>query len=216
MKDLLCKELRLSLHPAQLLFLALSAMVLIPSYPYYVIFLYTCLGVYFMFLSGRENRDVFYTALLPVRKCEVVRARVLSAALIELVQVLVTVPLAVLSVRMNPGTNTAGIEPNVAFFGLVFVMLGGFNLIFLPSFYQTALRTGRGLIWGSVFILLYFIAVESAAQYVPSPVSAFLDTTEPAAQLRQLPLLLCGLLLWIGLTALASRISERRFERVDL
>ena len=44
MKHLLYKEWRLAMHPTALLFLPLSAMLLIPNYPYYVIFFYTSLG----------------------------------------------------------------------------------------------------------------------------------------------------------------------------
>ena len=43
MKNLLMKELRLALHPAAVMFLALSAMLLIPNYPMYVILFYTSL-----------------------------------------------------------------------------------------------------------------------------------------------------------------------------
>ena len=74
MKNLLYKELRLSLHPTMYLFLAMPAMLLIPSYPYYVAFMYTCLAVYFTFLFAREQNDIFYTAMLPIRKTDVVKA----------------------------------------------------------------------------------------------------------------------------------------------
>ena len=58
MKNLLRKELVLALHPTAPLFLALSAMLLIPNYPYLVAFFYTGLGVFFTCLNGRENDDV--------------------------------------------------------------------------------------------------------------------------------------------------------------
>lgn len=57
MKNLMRKELLLAMHPASVLFLLLSAMLLIPNYPYYVICFYTCLGTFFICLTGRENRD---------------------------------------------------------------------------------------------------------------------------------------------------------------
>ena len=46
MKNLMRKELLLAMHPASMLFLLLSAMLLIPNYPYYVICFYTCLGTF--------------------------------------------------------------------------------------------------------------------------------------------------------------------------
>ena len=51
MKALLQKELRLAMHPAALLFLALSALLIIPNYPYYVTFFYTTLGIFFYLLN---------------------------------------------------------------------------------------------------------------------------------------------------------------------
>lgn len=217
MKKLLQKELTLSVHPTMYLFLALSAMLLIPQYPYYVVFLYTCLAVFFTFLTGRETHDIYYTALLPIRKSDVVRARVLTVVLLQMAQVLISVPFAILSVAINPiGNNAAGIEANVAFFGLVFLMLGGFNLLFLPTFYKTAHNLSGALIKSGIYIFVYIIVAESIAQYIPSPVSAYLDTAEPAAQLAQLPVLFGGIALYVLFTLLASRISKRRFESVDL
>ena len=73
MKALLFKEIKLAMHPTTYLFMAIGAMLMIPSYPYYVAFVYTCLGIFFIFLSARENKDIFFTASLPVRKSDVVK-----------------------------------------------------------------------------------------------------------------------------------------------
>jgi len=77
MKELLFKEFKLAAHPTTYLFLFLGAMLLIPAYPYFVAFIYTCLGIFFIFLSARENQDILYTVSLPVRKRDVVKSRVL-------------------------------------------------------------------------------------------------------------------------------------------
>ena len=58
MLNLLRKELRLAVHPTSWIFLGLSLMLLIPSYPYYVAFFYTGLGIFFTCLSARENQDI--------------------------------------------------------------------------------------------------------------------------------------------------------------
>ena len=63
--QILYKELRLVLHPAALLFVLFGVMLLIPSYPYYVAIFYGTLGVFFCFMNARENRDVYYSAVLP-------------------------------------------------------------------------------------------------------------------------------------------------------
>ncbi len=73
MMTLFKKEWKLVMMPVPLLFLLLSGLVLIPNYPYYVTFFYTTLGIFLMMQSARENRDLYYMALLPVTKREMVR-----------------------------------------------------------------------------------------------------------------------------------------------
>ena len=110
MNALLYKEWKLAKHPTVLIYLLFELMLLIPSYPYYVAFLYTGLAVFFVFLYGRENNDLSFSVQLPVCKRDVVRARMLFVVLMELAQILVSIPIAVLGVRINPnGCNTAGI-----------------------------------------------------------------------------------------------------------
>jgi len=194
------------------LFLLLTAMLLIPSYPYYVAFFYMCLAAYFTFLSAREERDVYFTAMLPVTKADMVRARVLVLCLFEGLALLVSLPFALLSLRINSG-NAAGIDINFAFYGLVFLMFGGFHLCFLPCYYKTGHKLGWPLLFGGSFIFGYIFVVEAMAQYVPSPLALYLDAPANPAQL---PLLFGGAALYGGLTWLACRASIKRFERVDL
>ena len=216
MKNLFYKELKLAVHPTMWLFFALSAMVLIPQYPYYLVFFYSCLAVFFTCLRSRENRDFLYTALLPVSKRDVVRARFLTVAFFQLLQMLVTVPFAVWSLRHNPaGSNSVGIECNAAFFGLSALMLGGFNLCFLPPFYKTAQKLGWPLFYGGAFVTLY-IAIAETLVHIPGRLSAFLDSKEPEVIKKQLPVLLGGLLLYGLLTLLAMHRSEKNFEKVSL
>ena len=216
MKHLLYKELRLAKHPTMFLFLLFSAMLLIPSYPYYVAFIYTCLSVFFVFLQGRENNDLSFTALLPVRKRDIVRARCLLVVLMQLAQVLVSLPCAIVGARINPlGGNAAGIEANAAFFGLVLVMYSLFNLLFLPAFYRTGYRVGRAFLFAGAAVLVYIVAAELLVQCVPA-LKASLDTFDPATRGTRLFVLLLGAGLYAAGSLLACRLSERRFARVDL
>ena len=105
MKNLLYKELKLALHPTTYLFLGLSALLLIPNYPYYITFFYTTLGIFFLCLNGRENRDIYYSMLLPIRKRENVKARFVTVVIVELLQILLAVPFAVLRNNFYPEGN---------------------------------------------------------------------------------------------------------------
>ena len=80
---LLAKEFRLCTHPTVFIMLGLSAMVLIPNYPYAVSYFYMTLALYFVCLTGRENHDPTYTLTLPVSRREVVRGRILFACCLE-------------------------------------------------------------------------------------------------------------------------------------
>ena len=103
MKTLLYKQLRLVCHPMTPVFCLFGFMVIIPNYPYTVIFFYVMLGLFFTFLNMREQKDLYYTALLPVPKRDAVKAGCLFTALIELLSLAVLVPCALLAVRLQPG-----------------------------------------------------------------------------------------------------------------
>ena len=68
MTALLYKQFRLVCHPMTPIFCLFGVMVLIPNYPYTVIFFYVTLGLFFTFLNMREQKDIYYSALLPVPK----------------------------------------------------------------------------------------------------------------------------------------------------
>ena len=44
MSELLYKELRLAAHPSLYVFMCMGALLLIPAYPYSVVFFFGCLG----------------------------------------------------------------------------------------------------------------------------------------------------------------------------
>lgn len=215
MKNLLYKELRLAVHPTMYMFLAMPLLMLVPNYPYYIIFMYTCLAIYFTFLTGREQNDIFYTATLPIKKTDVVKGRFATVALFEIVSAIISVPFAVISAKINPaGGNAAGIEPNLAFYGLALIMLGGFNIIFIPEFYRTAHKLFRPMIYSAIFIMLYIAVAETLAQYWHSPVSEFLDRAGIFPE--HLPILAAGIIIYTALTFCAYKISAVRFGKVDL
>ena len=68
MMTLLYKEMRLVAHPTSIVFAFLGCLVLVPSYPYSVIFMFGCLAPYITFLNARETNDVWYTAVFTSNK----------------------------------------------------------------------------------------------------------------------------------------------------
>ena len=129
------KDLRLAAHPMMYVFALFGVMLIIPNYPYTVVFFYGLLGIFFTFLNGRENKDVYYCAVLPVTKRDQVRARAWLVVAVELAELVIAVPFAFLSARINPnGTNLAGIDANVSLFGCLLLIYSVFNFVFLPLF----------------------------------------------------------------------------------
>lgn len=214
MKNLLYKEIRLAMHPMALAFLALSAMLLIPNYPYYVIFFYTSLGVFFICLTGRENRDIFYTLSLPVNKRDVVSARMLTVVLLELAQLLTAGVFAAIKSALPIPPNVVGIDANITFFGSSLAMLGLFNLVFFGSYYKAPDKVGTAFLKGCIAEAVYMIIAEMLVHAVPFARDV-LDTPDPQGMGAKLIALAVGALLFIGLTALAWKKAMDSFEKLD-
>lgn len=53
---LLYKEMRLVAHPTSIVFAFLGCLVLVPSYPYSVIFMFGCLAPYITFFKCAGNK----------------------------------------------------------------------------------------------------------------------------------------------------------------
>lgn len=215
MKNLLYKELRLAAHPTCWVFLGLSAMLLIPNYPYHVAFFYTALGLFFTCLQGRENQDVYYTMLLPVDRAMLVKARFLLAVGLEAVQLLLAVPFAVLRQKLPLPPNLAGLDANIALFASCLVMLGVFHVVFFGVYYRNVERVGRAFVLGSGAMFLYIVVVETLCHTVPFWRDR-LDTPDPQFLPEKLLALGVGLAAYGLLTWAACRRAVRDFSRQDL
>ena len=64
--NLLKKEFRLCMHPTAPMMLALSALVLVPAYPYAISCFYMTLAIFFTCLTSRENHDAGMDANIAV------------------------------------------------------------------------------------------------------------------------------------------------------
>ena len=212
---LLRKEWKLVMMPVPLLFLLLSGLVLIPNYPYYVTFFYTTLGIFLMLQSARENRDLYYMALLPITKREMVKARFSLVLSVEGLQMLFCVPFLLLRASYGTLKNAVGIEANVAFLGLSLVLLGLFNRIFFPMHYKNAYDLGKPFVVSSAAMAVCIFVLEGLQHVLPY-FSTVCDSYAPDDQLRQLPVLLGGAAIFALLTLRSYHFSVSRFENADL
>lgn len=213
MKSLLFKEIMLSVHPTSIVFVLLGCLVLVPAYPYSVIFMFGCLAPYITFLNGRETNDAWYTALLPVTKQEMVRAKCMLTVFFQLIQMFISIPFMLLRNAIAFPNNTVGLDATLAWYGLGLIIYATFDLIFLPAFYKSGYKVGKSFILASIPMLILIVAAESSAHI---PQLAWMDSYKPEHLLMQLPILLAGIVYYVVFLMLSYKLSVRRFERVDL
>ena len=135
MTKLLRKEICLTAHPTSLVFSFLGCLVLVPAYPYSVIFLFGCLAPYITFVNARETNDPWYTAMLPLTKSESVLGKVLLTVALQLFQLLFSVPFALIRNGLQIANNPVGLDATVAWYGFALIVYAVFDLVFLTSFY---------------------------------------------------------------------------------
>lgn len=214
MKALLYKQFRLACHPMAVVFACFGVMLLIPSYPYTVIFFYVTLGIFFTFMNQREQNDLFYMSLLPVRKRDAVKVSAVFMAIIELASLVIAVPFAMLSARINPvGGNAVGLDANAALFAAGLVLYTVFNAVFLPSFYRSGYKVGTAYLKAVIPTALVILVCEALPHF---PSLLWLNDTSAAGNLQQLPLLLAALVIYLATAPLIYRTAAKRYEQVDL
>lgn len=214
MKTLLYKQLRLACHPMTPVFCLSGIMLLIPNYPYSVAFFYVTLGLFFTFLNMREQKDIYYSALLPIRKRDTVRAAVAFTVLVELLSVVITALFCLLSAKLQPGKdNAVGMDANLMLLGAGFVLYGVFNLVFFVCLYRSGYKVGAAYLKANLALWPMMLLAEALPHF---PSLMWLNRVDAQANLHQIPILLFGVAVFVVLTILAYRRSARLYERVDL
>ena len=140
---LLYKELRLAAHPTSIVFAFLGCLVLVPAYPYSVIFLFGCLAPYITFVNARETNDLWYTAVLPVTKRESVLGKCLLVVCFQLFQLLFSLPFALLRHALKIANNPVGLDATVAWYGFGLLLYAVFDLVFLTAVSPGVYPDGR-------------------------------------------------------------------------
>ena len=214
MKTLLYKQLRLACHPMTPVFCLSGIMLLIPNYPYSVAFFYVTLGLFFTFLNMREQKDIYYSALLPLRKRDTVRAAVAFTVLVELLSVVITALFCLLSAKLQPGKdNAVGMDANLMLLGAGFVLYGVFNLVFFVCLNRSGYKVGAAYLKANLALWPMMLLAEALPHFSSL---VWLNRVDNQANLRQIPILLFGMAVFAVLTILAYRRSARLYERVDL
>lgn len=215
MIKLLKKELLLSFHPTAAIFVLMAAMVLIPNYPYYVAFFYSGLAAFFTCVTGRENNDVFFSLMLPISKRDIVKARYGYVLILELTQLILAVGFAFLRSALGFPANEAGIEANIAMFGISLLMLSVFNLIFFAIYYRNIKKPGVAAIFASATFFILLGLFEMLIFIVPFARDK-IDTADPLFWEYKLVILAVGIISFVVINTISYLSSIKNFEKQDI
>ena len=217
MKNLIRKEFCLATHLLTFLFLGFALMTLIPGYPILCGAFFVCFGMFQSYQIGREDHDILYSVLLPVKKTDVVKAKYYAAVLLQMAAfVLFAVFTVIRMVWMWDAAvyrTNALMGANPVFLAFVLIIFAAFNGLFLGGFFKTAYGFGKPFISFSVanFII---IAVGETLHHLPG--LGWLNALEAGAAGRHLPILFVAALVYAAVTAASCKASQRRFEIIDL
>ena len=219
MKNLLLKEFKLCFLPINYIFLIFAVMLIIPNYPCYVSFFYLLLNTFSIFKNGDLNKDLQYSLILPIRKSDIVKARVMSVAIYEIVFFILSIPFAILNHKLVPQGNNAGINSNFAFYGLVMIVLTISRFCFFTIYYKKAEKHEKPLVVSFVvYFVIYFIFECPIWMIKTGKLQAFtfLDKVDMASLIMQLPILIFGIIFYILGFILTYKVSAKEFEKVNL
>lgn len=170
MKALIFKELRLSMHPICYVFVALfPLMLLIPNYPIAISFLYVLTAYPILFLGankGQQSNDLLFSVLLPVRKKDIVLARIITVTGMQVVFILLNAALLPLAffikqtvLTLDPSLATPevpgiGLEGFVSVLAIAIIGYGLADLIYFPIYY----KNGKSIVLSTLLTIFGYIA----------------------------------------------------------
>lgn len=216
MRNLLYKEFKLSIAPWAYIIPLLGVLLLIPDYPYFISLMYAFfITIPTTFVICKEQRDVGFSVLLPVRKRDIVKARYISIIAIEMLHILFAVIFGVINNSLYPQGNTWLMDINIAFFGFAFVMFAIFNAIFMTMFYKTAYKIAVPVFISISVTVIIIGLIEIAVQFVPA-LKAALDGSPNGVFGPQLLVLAGGMGIFVVSAFLSYKKSVKRFENIDV
>lgn len=217
MKNLIYKELELATHILTYLFLGFTLMTFIPGYPILCSAFFVCFGIFQSYQMSRENSDILYSVLLPVRKTDVVKAKFYVAVIFQMMafalcSVFTIIRMIFLSESSVYRTNVL-MGANFVFLAFILIIFVAFNLIFIGGFFKTAYNYGKPFI---IFIILTFviIGIAEALHYLPG--LGWLNSLGFDYLSGQLIFLASAFVLYFAGTVIAYITSKKSFENIDL
>ena len=229
MKALLYKEFKLAMHPMCYVFIAVFPfMIIFPStgYPITVGFIYvlSCYPVLFLGANkGQQSNDLLFSTLLPVRKKDIVLARVLTivimhAAFITLTSALVPVGLAIRnSIPLENGEPLFDVGFSLNSYPLVLgLVLLGYSiadLVFFTIYY----KHGKSIVMSTLLMILGFVLYLGIFT-VALPIilrETVVPNVDSLPLYIQFPALGLAIIIYCILHFVVYKVSSKELEQVD-
>ena len=226
MKALIYKELKLAMHPICYMFIFLFPfMILIPSYPLGIGFIYLLTSYPILFLGankGQQSNDLLYSTLLPVRKKDIVLARIILVILMQLTFIVIMSILFPFAYLINQSIlNTSPNPEQVVVPGLglssyvlvlAFAILGYAigDLIYFPIYY----KRGRSIVLSTLLTIIGFVVFIGfftiVLPYIPG--LEFINSLELWVQFI---ILFVAIVISFLLHLVVYKVSSKSLEKVD-
>ena len=223
MKALLYKEFKLAMHPICYLFIALFPfMILIPSYPLAIGYIYilSCYPILFLGANkGQQSNDLLYSTLLPVRKKDIVLARMFTVMIMQFAFIAIMsclYPLAWFVNKNVTGAETPGLTINgyVSILAIAIIGYAIADLIFFPIYY----KHGKSIVMSTLFTILGFVfyigIFTIGLPYVPG-LEGYKKFLCDSGVGYQFIVLGGALVIYAVIHILVYKISAKRLEKVD-
>ena len=218
--------MRLSMHPICYIFIALfPLMILIPSYPLGIGFIYVLVCYPVLFLGankGQQSNDLLYSTLLPVRKKDIVMARIFTVIFMQVAFILVMTALYPVARIINNAVAQSAEKPEEymipglglnSYVLLVAIALIGYaiaDIIFFPIYY----KHGKSIVMSTLFTILGFV-VYIGIFTIGLPFIPGLDILNNLHLGIQFAILGAAILISFALHIIVYKVSAKRLEKVD-
>ena len=227
MKHLLYKEFKLAVPPLSYLLIVLLAMsALSPAFPSFVPLLYMGCSYTFLFIGMNKTtttNDLYYTCTLPIRREDVVKARVATLTVIQAIETALV--FAFMSVAtflfdaqsVKAGNDSMQVSLNmrqpIALLAVYLISYSVYDLIYLPWFY----KNGKSII-ANMLVGILATAVVAAGLTISLFFLAGEQLTVGGAKanyLLQAGLLLVSIGIFICVKVLVIKLCTKNLKKLD-
>ena len=220
MKNLIFKEFKLSVHPLTYLMLGLIALASLSGigsfYPlcmFGVLYTFPFMGI----KKGVTNNDLYYSLLLPVRREDVVKARIASTTVLQMIYTVLVVGLsgvALLIPNEIPLPQLSLFQP-FAIISVCLITYTIFDFIYIPWFYHN----GKEVVWNMLVGVIVSAIVSAALCVVPAFMPQFYGMltigSENANYFLQIGIFVASLAIYIGCKYAILKISTKNLLKLD-